>query len=73
MRAKGETIAYDQLLNAWKAGRVSGDAYLDDYACVVEGLLALYRCTLDERWFAAARAFADDEAVTALLEPDEAG
>ncbi len=49
-----------RLLHSWKDGRASGDAFLDDYACVAEGLLALYGCTLDERWFAAAQALADD-------------
>jgi uncharacterized protein YyaL (SSP411 family) len=48
------------LFHSWKDGRVSGPGFLDDYACVAEGLLALYRCTLDERWFAASRMFVDD-------------
>ncbi len=49
-----------RLLHSWKDGRRSGDAFLDDYACVAEGLLALYGCTLEERWFAAARDLIDD-------------
>ena len=49
-----------RLLHSWKDGRKSGDAFLDDYACVADGLLALYGCTLEERWFAAARDLIDD-------------
>ena len=49
-----------RLLHSWKDGRISGDAFLDDHACVAEGLLALYGCTLDERWFVAARDLVDD-------------
>ena len=49
-----------RLVHSWKDGRISGGAFLDDYACVAEGLLALYRCTLEERWFVAARALVDD-------------
>ncbi len=48
-----------RLLHSWKDGRTSGDAFLDDHACVAEGFLALYRCTFDERWFLAARALVD--------------
>jgi uncharacterized protein YyaL (SSP411 family) len=47
------------LVHSWKDGRISGGAFLDDYACVAEGLLALYACTLEERWFVAARELAD--------------
>jgi uncharacterized protein len=48
-----------RLLHSWRDGRVSGEGFLDDYACVAEGFLALYRCTFDERWFREARALAD--------------
>ena len=48
-----------RLLHSWKDGRTSGDAFLDDHACVAEGFLALYRCTFDERWFVAARDLVD--------------
>jgi uncharacterized protein len=47
------------LAHSWKDGRISGRAFLDDYACVAEGLLALYACTFDERWFVAARRLVD--------------
>ena len=49
----------DRLAHSWKDGRASGNGFLEDYACVVEGLLALYQTTVDERWFAAARGLID--------------
>jgi uncharacterized protein YyaL (SSP411 family) len=58
--AGGSAAVASRLAHSWKDGRVSGQAFLDDYACVAEGFLALYRCTFDERWFLAARALADD-------------
>jgi len=34
-------------------------AYQDDYACVIDGLLALYEADFDPRWFQEARALTD--------------
>jgi uncharacterized protein YyaL (SSP411 family) len=36
------------------AGQANGDAYLDDYACVIAGLLDLYEATGDVRWLRSA-------------------
>jgi uncharacterized protein YyaL (SSP411 family) len=49
----------NRLFHSWKNGRASGNGFLEDYACVVEGLLALYRTTFTERWFTTARDLAD--------------
>ncbi|HZY41692.1 MAG TPA: thioredoxin domain-containing protein, partial [Anaerolineae bacterium] len=38
----------------WKDGRAKLNAYLEDYASVIEGLIELYQTTFDERWFVAA-------------------
>lgn len=38
------------LLHSFKDGRARFNAYLDDYANVADGLLALYQLTFDERW-----------------------
>jgi len=46
-------------LRTWKEGRAKLNAYLEDYANVIEGLLALYETTFDERWFIAARELAE--------------
>jgi uncharacterized protein YyaL (SSP411 family) len=47
-----------RLLRAWREGRARVNAYLEDYACVCDGLLALYETTFEARWFAEARALA---------------
>ncbi|MBN1629114.1 MAG: thioredoxin domain-containing protein [Thermoleophilia bacterium] len=49
----------DRLAHSWKDGRASGNGFLEDYACVAEGLLAVYRTTFDEVWFAMARRLVD--------------
>jgi uncharacterized protein len=38
------------LLHSFKDSRARFNAYLDDYANVADGLLALYQLTFDERW-----------------------
>jgi len=48
-----------RLLRSWKDGQAKLNAYLEDYACVIEGLLELYQTTFDEKWFVAARELAD--------------
>jgi uncharacterized protein YyaL (SSP411 family) len=41
-----------RLLRTWKAGHGARyAAYLEDYACLADGLLALYESTFDERWY----------------------
>jgi len=35
-----------RLLRAWKAGEARLNGYLEDYACLIEGLLELYQTTL---------------------------
>jgi uncharacterized protein len=57
---RGPAAGAPRLHHSWKDGHVSDQGFLDDYACVAEGLLALYRCTFDEQWFAAARELVDD-------------
>jgi uncharacterized protein len=48
-----------RLLRTWKDGQAKLRGYLEDYACLAEGLLALYQATFDPRWFEAARELAD--------------
>ena len=43
-----------RLYHTWKDGRPSGNGFLDDYAFLVEGLLALYQTTFAEEHFVAA-------------------
>ncbi len=48
-----------RLQRSWKDGTVRIDGFLEDYANLIEGLLALYQTTFDERSFIAARGLAD--------------
>ena len=48
-----------RLFRTWKDGEAKLNAYLEDYAAVIEGLIELYQTTFDERWFVAARELAD--------------
>ena len=47
------------LLRIWKDGEAAIPGYLEDYACVADGLLALYEATFVDRYASAARAIAD--------------
>lgn len=48
-----------ELWHTYTAGVVKQDAYLDDYAFFVRGLLTLYRATDEERWLDSARTLTD--------------
>ncbi|MFQ6098400.1 MAG: DUF255 domain-containing protein, partial [Armatimonadota bacterium] len=49
----------ERLFRAYRAGEAGGNAYLDDYAFLADGLLDLYDTTADERWLREAKAVAD--------------
>ena len=48
-----------ELLHTYTAGVVKQDAYLDDYAFLVRGLLGLFQATGAERWLDSARTLTD--------------
>jgi uncharacterized protein len=48
-----------RLLHSYKDGRARFNAYLDDYANLADGLVALYELTLDAKWLDAAVQIAD--------------
>ncbi|HYU19855.1 MAG TPA: thioredoxin domain-containing protein [Chloroflexota bacterium] len=48
-----------RLLRTWKDGQAKLNGYLEDYACLADGLLSLYEATFDPRWLAEARSIAD--------------
>jgi uncharacterized protein YyaL (SSP411 family) len=48
-----------RLLRTYKDGESKLNGYHEDYAYVIEGLLALYEASFDPRWFEEARALAD--------------
>jgi uncharacterized protein len=41
-----------RLRRTWRSGTSKGDGYLEDYACLTNGLLSLYEATFDAHWFA---------------------
>jgi uncharacterized protein YyaL (SSP411 family) len=48
-----------RLLRTYKDGRARLNGYLEDYAFLADGLLALYEASFDTRWFAEARSLMD--------------
>jgi uncharacterized protein YyaL (SSP411 family) len=49
-----------RLLRSWREGRAKHNAYLEDYASLILGLLALYQTDPDVRWFSAAEKLTSD-------------
>jgi uncharacterized protein YyaL (SSP411 family) len=50
-----------RLQRTWRGGKASLNAYLDDYAFLVRGLLALHEATGDAKWLNAARRLTDQQ------------
>lgn len=50
-----------RLYRTWRGGRAKLNAYVDDYAFLVDGLLALYEATRDRKWLNAAQRLTDDQ------------
>jgi uncharacterized protein len=48
-----------RLRRSYKDGRARFNGYLEDYACVADGLAALYEATFETRWLTEAVALAD--------------
>lgn len=48
-----------RLLRTWRGGTAKLNAYLDDYAFLIEGLIALHDATRDDKWLNAARRLTD--------------
>jgi hypothetical protein len=61
-----------RLRRSWKDGRARLNAYLEDHAFLLEGLLALYEATFDPRWYHAARRTAD-EILERFADPENGG
>ena len=55
----GNLMREGRLLRTWKDGRAKLNAYLDDYAYLVEALLAVYEATFEVKYFEEARRLAD--------------
>ncbi len=60
-----------RLLHSWKDGRARFAAYLDDYACLIEGLIEVHQATQDLQFLKMAAQLADQ--MLADFADDEAG
>jgi uncharacterized protein len=67
-----ELVHDGRLLRTYKDGHAHLNGYLEDYAFLADGLLALYEADFDPRWFNAARHFVD-EAVTLFADEQNGG
>ena len=48
-----------RLLRTWRNGEAKLNGYLEDYACLADGLLSLHEATLEPRWLQEAVSIAD--------------
>jgi len=55
----GELVRDGRLLRTWRAGEAKLNGYLEDYAYLIDALLALYEATFEQRWLDEAAALAD--------------
>jgi len=55
------TTKEGQLVRTWRKDQPKLNAYLDDYAFLAEGLLALHQTTGEEKWLNAAKHLTDDQ------------
>jgi uncharacterized protein YyaL (SSP411 family) len=68
----GPMLQNGRLVRSWKDGEARVDGYLEDYAFVIDGLLALYRATLEARWLDLALVLAETM-VAEFADPDGPG
>jgi uncharacterized protein YyaL (SSP411 family) len=61
-----------RLLRTFNAGAAKLLAYLEDHGFLLEALLTLYESTFEPRWFAEARALAD-QSIARFADPDRGG
>ena len=63
-------LADGSLARAWRDGGVSGGAFLEDHACMANGLLALHRAQAGHAWIDAARALLETAAARFFTDAD---
>jgi len=60
----------ERLLRSWRNGQAKHNAYLEDYASIILGLLALYQTDPNPEWYVRALKLSD-EMVTHFKDPDD--
>jgi uncharacterized protein YyaL (SSP411 family) len=63
---------HGHLLRTYGQGRAKIEAYLEDYAFLLEAMLVLFEATCEERWFEQATALAE-EIIARFADPDRGG
>jgi uncharacterized protein YyaL (SSP411 family) len=66
------TGEHGRLLRSYKDGQARFNGYLEDYAFLADGLLALYEASFDTHWFVEARALMD-QAITLFADNEQGG
>jgi uncharacterized protein YyaL (SSP411 family) len=61
-----------RLLRTYNDGRAKIDAYLEDHGLLLEGLIALFEASCEERWFLSATSLAD-EIIDRFADPERGG
>jgi uncharacterized protein YyaL (SSP411 family) len=61
-----------RLLRTYSQGQAKIDAYLEDYAFLLEAMIALFEATCDERWLQRATGLAD-EIIARFADPERGG
>ncbi|MBI2866749.1 MAG: thioredoxin domain-containing protein, partial [Chloroflexi bacterium] len=54
----GTLLRDGRLLRSYRAGQAKGRGFLEDYACLIDGLINLHEATFDLRWLTEARTLA---------------
>jgi uncharacterized protein YyaL (SSP411 family) len=67
-----ETDGRGRLLRTYSQGQAKIDAYLEDYAFLLEAMIALFEATCEERWLQRATALAD-EIMARFADPERGG
>jgi uncharacterized protein YyaL (SSP411 family) len=67
-----ETDGPGRLLRTYSQGQAKIDAYLEDYAFLLEAMIALFEATCEERWLQRATALAD-EIIAGFADPERGG
>ena len=63
-------VKNDRLLRSWRAGQARHNAYLEDYAALILGLLSLYQSDSNPEWYSAALKLTDDM-ITHFTDPED--